>query len=556
MASPDFSKGVMVALYPHPDVAKELAVDGGEVPEELHTTLAFIGTRGEEGLPAEGPIPGLQEAVQEVAQRHQSPEAKVTGLARFMKGDNGTPFVGIVGSHTIHDLQKDLGATLKQRGVPVSDKFPFVPHVTFAYLKDGDSDPLAMDEPKDLNFGHLVLKDGEDRFEYPFLKPVAKTAAMYYRGEGLHTFHIEGEPGQTVCKQPLPRGGDIWAETPPRKHICPVCTLWHDRSITEERREERAEDLAEAKEDFVPLNRADYHKPDHEYVADIGGIPYYIPGCNCNWATNIRSEQAAKNAWQRHVDSINEVARGEKAGEPKPDAFEPKPTKRWGTHLVAEHQWTDLDADDKELEGLHDFLHVAHEGVTKDFRYHLRVDHEVGDEGLYAQSNPEVEVLHEDLHNQLPLSVVCDIGNHGFCHGVRCGCGCHKSVTASWFDHVTAPYQQDAVADPKEDIEPVMPPLYQNQQSIWPDEELESWQRPMRPAELLSNPKTGSQEGDDFSAWEQEQSPMGEDGGTILNAVCPECGERDGHGTEDAYRCNSCGEYSSLNPFEGGWKND
>jgi len=58
--------------------------------------------------------------------------------------------------------------------------------------------------------------------------------------------------------------------------------------------------------------------------------------------------------------------------------------------------------------------------------------------------------------------------------------------------------------------------------------------------------KSASQEGDDFSAWEREQSPRIEDDDQVIDAVCPGCGDRDGHGTKEDYRCNSCGEYSDL----------
>jgi 2'-5' RNA ligase len=33
----------MVALYPPPATAEQLALDGGDPPEELHVTLAFLG---------------------------------------------------------------------------------------------------------------------------------------------------------------------------------------------------------------------------------------------------------------------------------------------------------------------------------------------------------------------------------------------------------------------------------------------------------------------------------------------------------------------------------
>lgn len=378
MESPDYSKGVMLALYPDPEKAKELALThgGAEAPETLHTTLAFIGERGKEGLPASGPIPGLREACEAVSQRKAPQEAQVTGLARFIEGENGTPYVGIIGSHTIHDLQSDLMDELKQRGVPVSDKYAFVPHLTFGYMDKGEEMPdhLADKLPVDLKFNNLVLKDGDGREDFPLLQTPPKVAAfevqavLYYRAPGIQTFHIYPEDGseKTVCGQDLPEVGDIWVEKPPHESICPVCTTWHDRAMRDTMNQDRQDLIAEDKREYVPPMLNDRHEPNHEFKGSIDDIDYFVPRCKCTWTTSIRSAQATENAYTRHFQGLDELGRKELAGPPDRYNETPPETKRWASqdrptkiaHL-SEHGFVTSFGYDDNLDGLHTFLHEA-----------------------------------------------------------------------------------------------------------------------------------------------------------------------------------------------------
>src|SRR3990172_9858666 len=181
VSSPDFSDGIMVALYPDLGVAKKIALpksEGAQSPDSMHVTLAFIGKKGEDGVPSiEGRWAELSDAAKEVAKRHPPQESQVTGTAHFMPGDDGTPYVALVGSHTIHDLQKDLVNHLKGKDIPVSDKFPFVPHMTLAYMGDGDEEPDPLTEPVPLTFGGITVKNGEHTEEFPFGKELSKKEA-------------------------------------------------------------------------------------------------------------------------------------------------------------------------------------------------------------------------------------------------------------------------------------------------------------------------------------------------------------------------------------------
>lgn len=79
-----------------------------------------------------------------------------------------------------------------------------------------------------------------------------------------------------------------------------------------------------------PLERLAAHEDDHEaemkHAGTVGDVDYFIASCKCGWSSNIRSAQAAQNAWQRHSDSLNEGRRRDLAGRPAtPERFRPKP---------------------------------------------------------------------------------------------------------------------------------------------------------------------------------------------------------------------------------------
>jgi len=666
MNSPDYSKGVMLALYPDADKAKELALDkeGAEKAETLHVTLAFIGERGEDGVPDKDYWAELHDAAKEVAKRHPPQDAGINGLGQFPEGDNGTPYVGIIGSHTIHPLQQDLVNTLKGKGVEASDKFPFVPHMTFAYLQDGEEFPNHLDR-QDLTFNHLVVKNGDvtHKFEFEGTPPpkqepkearngsagwsskyatdtdypvrvemicgsneVDKGHPGYWSGmTDEHWAHPGHERLQEACKkrglgsfvEPSNQGGtwfsdayayahghqlddldaaitesghpaddmtvygpisdehfqkakqvadkhgmDFYDERPKTAQFQPAPTEGPMSDISDEEVNEHLrtqhgipesetadsgktplewhDALHSEKGDIdlfqphwhYPGTFSEQHKPDHEYVGHIGEIGYSIAGCSCGWQSNVRSEQATNNAWQRHITVLDEGARREKAGEPH--YVHPAPhTKRWGTaefepqhqkwmhggcgdyaralHKQNPHLQFGIHVFDKpeEGEGWGDVVHVfTHDDDTAydatgrhPLPYKFHNFHE-----WYGLGEGDVAGMLDAAYDDDDA-----LEHWNQWHGRDKGFDIAKK--GAWMDQVSRPYQDEAIADPNDSIEPVMPPLYQGNYGVWPDDMVEENLRTTHPVDVFSGPKTGKTAnmyvrkwpGETFHIWQEHK---------------------------------------------------
>lgn len=116
--------GVMGAAYPAEADAGRLAVPGGTEPEELHVTLAYLGTTTE--APAHE-VEALRVVLDGLSSTSGPFVAKLTGTARF-ETDDGPTYVALVQ----HPVLAEWGrVTARFRERKHGRKFPvWVPHVT------------------------------------------------------------------------------------------------------------------------------------------------------------------------------------------------------------------------------------------------------------------------------------------------------------------------------------------------------------------------------------------------------------------------------------------
>lgn len=140
--------GGMVALYPRQDYAHQLAVSGGESPEELHLTLVFLG----DDVGGMSPAPLIQ-SVSEAVHSYTVIDARVMGRAEFNhdgSSDDGPCAVYLVGDNPqLPDLQQEvLNAANNAVNVP-AQHVPWVPHVTGGYGLD----------PRQLTYTGTVIFD-------------------------------------------------------------------------------------------------------------------------------------------------------------------------------------------------------------------------------------------------------------------------------------------------------------------------------------------------------------------------------------------------------------
>jgi 2'-5' RNA ligase len=166
-ALPDYSGSCMIALYPPPDVADQLAVDGGLAAGDMHLTIAYAGD-------AAGVDSGaLLSAAQGLASRAPA-EATISGHARFTGGDDGDVIVALIDSPAVDQLRRDAEAYLAALGITLPPEHGFTPHMTICYPDPGDPDPVGRIAATPVTFGAVTATHGEDRTTYPFGEPAAQ----------------------------------------------------------------------------------------------------------------------------------------------------------------------------------------------------------------------------------------------------------------------------------------------------------------------------------------------------------------------------------------------
>lgn len=168
MASPDFSDGCMIALYPPPEVAQALAVEGGLPPEEMHVTVAYLGDT------ADIDVDVLREVVAQLAER-QPFTVQFAGHARFTGGDKDV-IVALADSPYLEDLRRDTLEALRERGIEVPRDHGYTAHCTITYLAPDDEAPLTRLEAQPVEFTTLAAVHGTDRTDFPLEHPIAAPA--------------------------------------------------------------------------------------------------------------------------------------------------------------------------------------------------------------------------------------------------------------------------------------------------------------------------------------------------------------------------------------------
>lgn len=207
--APDQAKrtGVMIALYPDPEAAKKIAVRGGEEPEELHVTLAYLGdvadTAGE-GLTLGSATSKIVAAAQVAAATFKPLSGTVGGLGKFPDFGSGVPVwspVDVVGLGAVREAVVDA---LEAAGLPVKTDHGFTPHMTLGYNLDlnliPDTDPVPVD------FNHLVVAVGGTHTRIPLGDDLGADASGA---------PIAGAPMPIEQDNPMEKGYDPMIETGP-----------------------------------------------------------------------------------------------------------------------------------------------------------------------------------------------------------------------------------------------------------------------------------------------------------------------------------------------------
>ncbi len=157
--------GVMVAFFLAPSQAEKFAVSGGEPPEVLHMTLAYLGDKGEVPLS----VDELETVVRNWAATTPVITGEISGSGVFVNGE--TPVTHLsVDCADLPAARQSLVEALTEAGAAPRSDHGFDPHITLAY-----DDRRVPVQAEDVSFDHVTLSYGEDDRDIP-LGPVTAAA--------------------------------------------------------------------------------------------------------------------------------------------------------------------------------------------------------------------------------------------------------------------------------------------------------------------------------------------------------------------------------------------
>ena len=164
----DGGRGVAVVLPLPAAVAVEMAATGGERPEDLHLTLAYV-------CPSDGApldlLATLRAVVATWAASTAPMAATLGGIGRFFaSGDELDPVYLSVDAPCLSNAREALVRGLSAAGVKVSKEHGFVPHVTLAYVLQTTGITLSNNpnQPNTtLTFTEVAVWSGDARESFP-----------------------------------------------------------------------------------------------------------------------------------------------------------------------------------------------------------------------------------------------------------------------------------------------------------------------------------------------------------------------------------------------------
>lgn len=159
--------GVMVAFFLDPEMAQQFAVEGGEPPEALHMTLAYLGDQDEAGASADE----LARVVGEWAAQTPPISGEISGHGVFTNGDKPVTHMS-VDCPDLPAARQSLIEHLQANGMHPRMDHGFDPHITLAY---GDTPVDVPATP--VTFNKVTVSHGENDMDMPMGDAVPMMAA-------------------------------------------------------------------------------------------------------------------------------------------------------------------------------------------------------------------------------------------------------------------------------------------------------------------------------------------------------------------------------------------
>jgi 2'-5' RNA ligase len=171
-AADDEQTGMMLAFMLDAETAQQLALPGGEPPEDLHITLAYLGDMEDEITndklrPHTSPFK-MRETLAMVASGTKPLAGNVGGVGRFFPAETEeTPVIALVDVPDLAEFRTKLVQAVEAAGYFVADNHGYTPHITLAYLDASEPMPIESIPSLPLNLNSVWLCVGNDRYEFP-----------------------------------------------------------------------------------------------------------------------------------------------------------------------------------------------------------------------------------------------------------------------------------------------------------------------------------------------------------------------------------------------------
>jgi len=152
--------GVMVALYVPIDVARAIAIPGGELATDLHITLVYLGDVANVDLGK------LSAAVGEFSQEFGPLTGKIGGSGRFTETGGEDAVYLSFDSPDLPHFRECLVHCLTEAGIEVNSAHGFTPHITLAYIPDTVSMPEISVTPWNITFDDVLICHGDTHIPF------------------------------------------------------------------------------------------------------------------------------------------------------------------------------------------------------------------------------------------------------------------------------------------------------------------------------------------------------------------------------------------------------
>ena len=186
--SPDSEyTGVMLALFPSPQVAEQIAtMDGVTMPaEQMHVTLAYAGSLD---MLTDLQVAGAIVAAQKVATYSEPLTGTINGMGRFnasQSSDGQDVIYAVIDMPGLDELRNRLGECLKDHGIEPSGMHGYTPHMTLAYIAPGAESPVATMPTTAMQFNAISVAVGDKRVDYPTMSMEEPFGDYHKNGNAL-----------------------------------------------------------------------------------------------------------------------------------------------------------------------------------------------------------------------------------------------------------------------------------------------------------------------------------------------------------------------------------